>query len=178
MNVAVREMSPDDVAAFGEFFARVPAEDRTFFKEDVTDAAVAERWARDQRGVRRLALDDHGCIVAFAALLPGVEGSSHVAEIVLVVAARARRQGLGRSLARRMLIEALQHGFKKVMVETAADNVAAVEMFQKIGFEPEALLRDHLYGRDGRLHDIILLAHAVDENWSTMLAGGIDEAVR
>jgi ribosomal protein S18 acetylase RimI-like enzyme len=180
MNVDVHELSPEDVGALHEFFADVPAEDRTFFKQDVTDPGVAEGWVRDQanqRCVRRLAVDDEGRIVAFAALLPGVEGSSHVAEMVLVVAGRARRQGLGRALARRMLIEAIEHGFKKLTVETAADNIAAVEMFQKIGFEPEALLRDHLYGRDGQLHDIIILAHSVEENWSSMLAGGLEEAV-
>jgi len=177
MNVDVRDLVPEDVAALHEFFAGVPSDDRTFFKEDVTDPAVAERWVRDRRSVRRLAFDDDGCIVAFAALLPGVEGSRHVAEMVLVVAGRARRQGLGRSLARGMLIEALEHGFRKVMVETVADNIAAVEMFQKIGFEPEALLRDHLCSPDGQVHDIVLLAHAVDETWSTMRAGGLEEAV-
>src|SRR5437868_4523273 len=150
MNAEVRELSPSDVRALHEFFADVPAEDRTFFKEDVTDPAVAERWTRPhERCVRRLALDDDGRIVAFGGLLPGVEGSSHVAEIVLVVAARARRLGLGRSLARRMLLDALEHDFRKVIVETAADNIPGVQMFQKIGFEPEALLRDHLYSRDG-----------------------------
>jgi RimJ/RimL family protein N-acetyltransferase len=178
MNAELRELSASDVEALHRFFAEVPAEDRTFFKEDVTDPAVAERWARDERCVRRLAVDGDGRIVAFGGLLPGVEGSSHVAEIVIVVAGRARRMGLGRSLARRMLLDALEHGFKKVIVETAADNTAAVQMFQKLGFEPEALLRDHLYGRDGEIHDIIILAHGVDETWSAMLAGGLDEAVR
>jgi RimJ/RimL family protein N-acetyltransferase len=178
MNPEVRELSPRDVQALHRFFAEVPAEDRTFFKEDVTDPAVAERWARDERCVRRLALDEDGCIVAFGGLLPGVEGSRHVAEIVIVVAGRARRFGLGRSLARRMLLDALEHDFKKVIVETAADNIAAVQMFQKLGFEPEALLRDHLIGRDGEIHDIIILAHGVDETWSAMLSGGLDEAVR
>ena len=177
MNVDVRDLVAEDVAALHEFFAEVPPEDRTFFKEDVDDPAVAERWVLDQRSVRRLAVDDDGAIVAFAALLPGVEASRHVAELVLVVAGQARRRGLGRSLARGMLIEALEHGFRKVMVETVADNIAAVEMFQKIGFEPEALLRDHLCSPDGQVHDIVLLAHSVDETWSTMLTGGLDEAV-
>jgi ribosomal protein S18 acetylase RimI-like enzyme len=178
MNAELRELSPGDVQALHRFFAEVPAEDRTFFKEDVTDPAVAERWARDQRCVRRLALDGDGEIVAFGGLLPGVECSRHVAEIVIVVAGRARRLGLGRSLARRMLLDALEHDFKKVIVETAADNIAAVQMFQKLGFEPEALLRDHLIGRDGEIHDIIILAHGVDETWSAMLSGGLDEALR
>ena len=178
MNGQVRELTSDDVQVLHRFFAEVPAEDRSFFKEDVSDPAVAERWARDERTIRRLAVDGDGRMVAFGGLLPGVGGSSHVAEIVVVVAGRARRLGLGRSLARQLLLDALEHDFKKVIVETAADNTAAVQMFQKLGFEPEALLRDHLYGRDGEIHDIIILAHGVDETWSAMVSGGLDEAVR
>lgn len=177
MNVELRPLTPSDVDALHAFFASVPGEERTFFKEDVTDPAVAERWVADERSVRRLAVDGDGRIVAFAALHPGLGGSRHVASVTLVVAGAARRQGLGRALARQMLIEALEQGFKKVTVETAANNTAAVNMFRNIGFEPEALLRDHFYGRDGELHDIVVLAHAVDETWSTMLMAGIDEAV-
>ena len=146
MNVDLRPLGPDDVAALHAFFA--------------------------EPGRCQL-LQPSG----FAALHPGVGGSSHVASVTLVVAGPARRQGLGRALARQMLIDALEHGFKKVTVETAANNGPAVRMFRNIGFEPEALLRDHFYGRDGALHDIVILAHVVDETWSTLLAAGIDEAV-
>lgn len=177
MNVDLRPLTPDDVDRLHEFFATVPSEEWTFFKEDVTDPEVAQRWVHDDRSVRRLAVGPGGEIVAFAALHPGVGGSSHVASVTLVVAGAARRQGLGRALARQMLTEALEHGFKKVTVETAANNAAAVRMFRDIGFEPEALLRDQFYGRDGELHDIVILAHAVDETWSTMLAAGMDRAI-
>jgi ribosomal protein S18 acetylase RimI-like enzyme len=177
MNVDLRPLAPEDVGALHAFFASVPAEEWTFFKEDVNDPAVAERWVHDERCVRRLAVGSDGSIVAFAALRPGIGGSSHVADVTLVVAEAARRQGLGRALARQMLIDALEHGFKKVVVETAANNSAAIQMFRKIGFQPEALLRDHFYGRDGELHDIVILAHAVDDTWSAMTVAGIDEAV-
>ena len=46
-----------------------------------------------------------------------------------------------------------------------------------MGFQPEALLRDHLRDPDGRLHDLVMLAHGVDEQWSAMLAVGLDDAV-
>ena len=178
MNIELRTLSAEDVGALYTFFASVPAEEWTFFKEDVTDPAVAERWVSDERCVRRLAVGPDGAIAGFAALRPGVGGSSHVADVTLVVAEVARRQGLGRALARQILMDALEHGFKKVTVETAADNTAAIQMFRKIGFDPEALLRDHFYGRDGNLHDIVILAHSVDDNWSTMTMAGLDEAVR
>jgi L-amino acid N-acyltransferase YncA len=178
MTTDVREMRREDADALARFFTDVPADDRTFFKEDITDArAVAARWIADERSVRRLAFDDDGDVIAFAALSPGVERTSHVADLRLVVAARARGHGIGRTMARGMLLEAVKHGFRKVTVDIAAENEAAIRMFRELGFQPEALLRDQLCDPGGELHDIVVLAHAVDAQWSGMLTAGIDEAV-
>jgi ribosomal protein S18 acetylase RimI-like enzyme len=175
----VRELTAEDAPRLRDFFTAIPGEDRTFFFQDVNDPAVAEEWAGDPRRIRRAAVDDDDDrIVAFAALKPGVDWSSHVADVVLVVAPEARRQGLGRTLARNMLIEAVEHGFKKVTVLIPSDNVGALEMFHGMGFEGEGLLRDQLCGpEDGVLRDVVVLAHLVDDTWSTMLSGGLDEAV-
>ena len=176
MNHQVREMTAADAPALRDFFGSMPAEDRTFFFQDVNDPAVAWGWAGDERRLRRAAVDEQGRIVAFAALQPGVDWSSHVVDMVLVVAPEARRAGLGRTLARRMLLEAVEQGFKKVMVMIAADNEAAIQMFSKMGFEPEALLRDQLRSpEDGTLRDVVIVAHLVDEVWSTMLTAGFEE---
>ncbi len=177
MSEQTRPLGPEDTQALHEFFADVPATDRTFFKADVADPAVAQAWVSDQRSIRRLAVEDGGCIVAFAALTPGVERTSHVADLTLVVRARARGRGLGRTLAREMLLEAVRHGFKKVTVDIAADSTGAISMFQGLGFVPEALLRDHLCDPNGDLHDLVVLAHAVDDTWGSMVAAGIADGV-
>ena len=174
----IQEMAPEHIDALCAFFANVPAEDRTFFKEDIGDPhRAAERWLADDRSVRRVALTDDRSVIAFATLSPGVERTGHVADLRLVVAVRERGQGLGRALARRMLVEALQHGYKKVTVDIAADHEAPIRMFRELGFHPEALLRDQLRDANGAMHDIVILAHSVDERWSRMLTAGMDEAV-
>jgi len=178
MSPEVRELGAQDAPALREFFAAMPGEDRTFFFKDVNDPTVADAYVHDKRLLRRAAVDQNGRIVAFSALQPGVDWSSHVAELVLVVAPDARRNGLGRTLARGMLIEAVQHNFTKVTVMIAADNAGAIEMFQKIGFEGEALLRDQLRSpEDGTLRDTVILAHLVDETWSTMITAGFEDAI-
>jgi len=178
MSPEVRELTGEDAPALREFFASMPSEDRTFFFMDVDSPAVIDEWACREGHIRRCAVNEDGQIVAISALHPGTDWSSHVAELVLLVSPTARRGGLGRTLARRMLIEAVEHGFKKVTVMIAADSIGAIEMFQKLGFQPEALLRDQLRNpADGELRDTVILAHGIDENWSTMLTGGFDEAV-
>jgi ribosomal protein S18 acetylase RimI-like enzyme len=174
--VNIREMGPDDVGAFDAFLAEVPGDDRTFFKEDVDAPGLAARWAGEERCARVLAVDDER-VVAFAALVPGVARASHVADLRLVVAASARRQGVGVAVARHMLLAAVQQGFAKVTVEVAVESEGAIAMFQGLGFVPEALLRDQLRDPDGALHDLVLLAHPVQETWAAMLTGGIDDAL-
>lgn len=178
MSTEVQELTAADAGALQDFFRSMPPEDRTFFFQDVEDPAVAEAWAADTRRVRRAVKAEDGRVLAFGALQPGVDWSSHVADVVLVVAPEARRSGLGRVLARALLLEAVERGFKKVSVMIPADNGGAIEMFRRIGFEPEALLRDHLRSpEDGTLRDVAVLAHLVDDTHATMLTGGFEHAV-
>jgi ribosomal protein S18 acetylase RimI-like enzyme len=100
-----------------------------------------------------------------------------VGEIVVMVADDARRQGLGTRLAQHALLEALRVGLKKVVVEVVADERSAIAMFGRLGFEPEALLRDHVRDREGRLRDLMILAHPVEENWGVMAATGVEDAL-
>lgn len=174
----LRDVVPDDTDDVRAFFAALTPEARTFFWADITDPIVAAAWAGDERRAPMVVVDD-GRIVAFGALVPLSEWSSHVAELVLVVASDARRQGRGRALANAMLLAALERGFTKVTVQVAADQSGAMAMFQAIGFQAEALLRDHLRTPGtGQKRDLVILAHHVEETYSHMLAAGLGEATR
>lgn len=171
----VRELVAADTEAVAAFFASMPSADRTFFYQNVEDPAVIAAWTADTRRVRRCAVDEDGTLLAIAALQPGQDWTSHVADLVLLVSPDARRRHIGRTMARAMLIEAVEHGFTKVTVMIAADNEGAIDMFLKLGFTAEALLRDQLRDpEDGTLRDTVILAHLVEENWSAMLTGGFE----
>lgn len=172
----VRALTEADLAAVQQFFSRVPEGDRTFFKEDVLNAAEVSRWASADRG-RRLVAVEGSEVIGFTAVVPQHGWSSHVGELRLVVDPSRRGQGLGRQLARAALLEALSLGLSKIYVEVVADQTAAVGMFQALGFEAEALLRNHVRTRDGETRDLFVLAHSVDDAWSGMATAGIEEAL-
>jgi hypothetical protein len=46
-----------------------------------------------------------------------------------------------------------------------------------LGFQPEALLRDHVCDRNGQLRDLMVLSHLVEERWADLSAVGIEDAV-
>ena len=62
----------------------------------------------------------------------------------------------------------------KVVVEVVADQVATIALFQGLGFEAEAFLADHVRDATGRLHDLIVLSHQVDDTWGAMTTIGLD----
>ena len=74
-------------------------------------------------------------------------------------------------------MEALNLGLAKLVVEVIADQEALVAMFRALGFEPEALLADHVRVRSGELRDLLVLAHLVEQQWASMAMAGIVESL-
>ncbi|MGB0094784.1 MAG: hypothetical protein WBP81_19905 [Solirubrobacteraceae bacterium] len=49
-------------------------------------------------------------------------------------------------------------------------------MFRSLGFDPDALLSDHVRDQAGALRDLMLLSsHSVQKQWSSMRAGVADD---
>jgi L-amino acid N-acyltransferase YncA len=173
----VREPSPADLDAVLAFFEHIPESERTFFKEAVLDRATVEGWLTADRGRRALAFDDDGRVVGYVAVVRLSGWSDHVGDVRLVVDPDQRGKGLGRSLARWALLQALEAGLSKLTVEVVAEQEGAVAMFSGLGFQAEGLLRDHVRDRDGQLRDLVLLSHSVEDAWSAMETAGIDDAL-
>jgi ribosomal protein S18 acetylase RimI-like enzyme len=169
----VERLRADRCEALVRFFAALPEGDRTFIKEDVADPAVVRGWATDDGpGGRWVALDGDE-VVGYVAVRPLAGWSDHVGEIRLVVAPAHRGSGLGRDLARRVLVEAVGAGLSKLVVEIVAEQGAALALFNDLGFTGEALLQDHVRDRTGALRDLMVLAHHVDRTWSGMDSVGV-----
>ena len=173
MTARIVPIGDKHVDALARFFADLPEGDRTFVKEDVGGAAAVRAWLDPRR--QWLALDGDDRIVGFVAVLPLHGWSDHVGEIRLVVHPAHRGAGLGRTLARHALREAVGWGLTKVVVEVVAEQEALLAMFTGLGFTGEALLRDHVRDRTGALRDLVLLAHHVDDTWAALRTVGLAE---
>jgi RimJ/RimL family protein N-acetyltransferase len=168
-----RPIEPGDERALTRFFGRIPDADRTFLKEDVDDPAVLAAWAIP--GTARVIAVDDGEVLGSVAVVPLHGWSSHVGEVRIVVDPDQRGHGIGGALARRAVLDALDLGLAKLVVEVIADQEALIGMFRGLGFEPEALLTDHVRDRSGELRDLMVLANTVEEQFATMGATGISD---
>ena len=167
----IRPIEPADEAALIRFFERIPESDRTFLKEDVSDPAVLAAWATPG-AARTVAVQDDE-VVGSVAVVPLHGWSSHVGEVRLVVDPEHRGHGVGRALARRAVLDALELRLSKLVVDVIADQTALIGMFRSLGFEPEALLTDHVRDRTGEVRDLMVLAQAVEEQFSALTTAGI-----
>lgn len=171
----VEVMSGADEPAVLAFLNRVPRGEYLFLKEDLDDPAVIQSW-RTRRGGQVLLAHLDGQLAGLLAVLPGLGWSRHVGDLRLVVDPVLRGRGVGAALARRGLRAAVEAGLAKVSVEVLADQTAVAGLFQELGFVAEALLVDQVRDADGHLHDLLVLAHPVEQTWSSLATIGLVDA--
>ena len=67
-------------------------------------------------------------------------------------------RGLGadavRTLAQHLIADL---GFQRLVIDPAADNVAAIRCYGKVGFRPVGIMRQYERGSDGTWHDGLLM---------------------
>jgi aminoglycoside 6'-N-acetyltransferase len=86
------------------------------------------------------------------------------ASIDLYLTTPRHGQGLGSEAVRvlaRHLIE--ERGHRRLTIDPAADNAAAIRAYEKVGFRPVGLMRSYEQGPDGTFHDGLLMEMLVDE---------------
>ncbi len=171
----IRPIQTDDRDAMERFLLRIPEGDRTFFKENVDDPEVVDAWVRP--GAARSVAVDGDAVIGYVAVVPLQGWSSHVGEVRVIVDPERRGRGIGRALARHAVLQALELGLTKMVVEVVADQEPTIAMFRSHGFDPEALLKDHVRDAGGELRDLMILAYAVEESHAAMAAVGITESL-
>jgi RimJ/RimL family protein N-acetyltransferase len=87
--------------------------------------------------------------------------STHVADVGLMVALDARRQGVGTALLRAAVDWAREAGIRKLELHVFPWNEAAIALYDAFGFEREGY-RKHHYRRGGELVDAILMAYEIE----------------
>jgi len=88
--------------------------------------------------------------------------SAHVADVGLMVAIAARRQGVGRALLEAAVEWARGAGVRKLELHVFPWNEAAIALYEAFGFEREGYRKGQYRRGDGDYVDAILMAYALE----------------
>jgi putative acetyltransferase len=166
MNYRIRPAEPSDAEQLTRLADAVSAEPEGWL------ISVAGEWrsAGDERrflkALRRyphaavfVAEADDGTVVGRLSVGRDPHpASTHVADVGLMVAAGARRQGVGKALLQAAVDWARPAGVRKLELHVFPWNEAAIKLYEGFGFEREGYRKGH-YKRGGEYVDAILMAY-------------------
>ena len=163
--VLIRELAPDDAAAFQELRLHGLQESPSAFAgsyEDECDiplATIAERLAPQPDRCVLGAFDEQRLIGLLGLKREGARKLAHKAFLWgMYVNPAVRRCGTGRQLVAEALARAAaMPGVRQVNLGVNASNIAAIRLYEAMGFVAYGLERGFML-LDGQLHDEILMA--------------------
>ena len=179
VDVALRAMTTHDEAALLAFARSIPAHDLLFLPRDISEPKVVAAWAAEAGSgtlSNVLAWRDDAVVGCATIVRDPLSWSRHVGELRVLIAPALRGKGLGRKLMQASFGLAIDLGLEKLVAQMTVDQQGAIAVFQTMGFTAEALLRDHAKDRDGKTHDLVILAHDVKRFEKQMAAYGVTEA--
>jgi len=160
-------------------FARsLPTHDLLFLRRDITQPKVLSAWVRQIEAgeiVSLLARSNEQVLGCTAVVRDEHSWSPHLGELRVLVGPAGRERGLGRLLIQESFLIALGLGLEKLTAHMTADQTGAIAVFEEMGFQAEALLRDHVRDKAGEKHDIVILSHDVERFQSQMQAYGLTD---
>ncbi|HEX2172496.1 MAG TPA: GNAT family N-acetyltransferase [Dehalococcoidia bacterium] len=178
--VTLRPMEAGDVDRVATFYKALTPGDLYFLREDLTRPEILARWASDtgNNEVFALLAERDGQIVGQVSLHRNRPAwSSHVAEIQIVVSPTVRGQGLGALLVQEIFVTAVQSGIDKILAEMTFEQREARRVFEHLGFRAEGLLTNYVQDPSNRRHDIVIMAHDVDDYLRRVEVFGVQEDV-
>jgi aminoglycoside 6'-N-acetyltransferase len=152
--VVLRPLRADDV----ERVAAIQAAPGVARWWGLPDKADLRRQAEGRTEEKVFTIEVEGELVGLIQYSEENDPDFRHAGIDLFVAEGSQGRGLGtdavRTLARYLISE---RGHHRLTIDPAADNVAAIRAYEKVGFRPVGRMREYWRGPDGAWHDGLLL---------------------
>lgn len=163
-NITLRMMTESDKAAVLRFARSLPENDLLFLSFDITDEAFVETWIKRiaKGNWHTILVEANGKLVGHGSLMQTEQvWSRHLGEIILLLSPEVRGKGLGNILAGELFVKAEELGLQKVVARMASEQKGAIQVFEKLGFNAEALLADYVIDRNDKTHDLIAMSYDV-----------------
>jgi putative acetyltransferase len=156
--VTFRPLTRDDAAGLADMFSTMSDEALQWGMPPYTKETV-DRWMNNfDRLFPLVAVSEErivGNVMIYRQPHPRRTG---VADMGMYVHQEFHGVGLGTLLTERVLSLAEEQGLHRISLEVVEDNLPAVALYKKTGFQVEGRLIDSYFGADGRYHNSLLMA--------------------
>ena len=162
--ITFRMMEKGDRDAILAFARALPKEDLMFLRTDITKEKTVDTWMNYIEIGRTVSLlaEDDGVLAGYASIHTNeAHWSRHVGELRVLVGVDYRGIGLGKRLTHEAFAIAKDMGLRKITAQMTTDQRGARQVFEHLGFRPEALLADHAMTPDGHTHDMLIMSYDV-----------------
>lgn len=156
----MRLMTPGDTNRIVLFARSLPEDDLLFLPTDITKALVVMLWGQNIKAglTVTVLVEKTNEIVGYASMHHNeVAWQRHLGELRVQVGPAYRSKGLGRALAAEIFAIAHEMGLRKIVAHMTPDQHGAIATVKRLGFQQEALLRDFVIDRVGRMRDLIVM---------------------
>jgi aminoglycoside 6'-N-acetyltransferase len=161
--VRLRPATRTDVPRLAEI-RRTPEVHERWRGGDDMVAAVEEDFAETEHGVVAYVIELDDVVVGWVQWGSEEEPDYRHANIDIYVDPAVHGRGVGTdavsALARHLVVD---HGYHRIEIDPAADNVAAIRCYTKVGFRPVGVTRLSERGPDGTWHDGLLMDLLADQ---------------
>ena len=164
MAIEVRPIRIEDAPGFREALQSVAEERRFILTLEAPPLERTLEFVREviEKGYPQFVALDGERLVGWADFIPPEKESlRHAASLGMAVVKEYRGQGIGQALLTAVTEAALAFGFTRLELEVFANNISAIGLYEKHGFEVEGLKRKARFV-DGEYYDIQVMARLVD----------------
>ncbi len=160
IDLQIRPLRKADQQALHSYFLRLPSEEVSRLKNDVTDPRVVENWIYDLDYDVTLPLValDSGQIVGVVTLHFNTIGwTKHQGEIRFTVDPEYREIGVSTALIENIIEIAGSMGLEQLTAEVAPTLNEAYFLCEKMGFKDAAVLKNFIKDKENKYEDMVLM---------------------
>jgi len=169
--ILIRKLHINDLDRLMKFYSNLPPEDRKYLRIDVTNKEVVKqriKLTKTGNVFRLVALFEDEIIADGALELSGEEWRKHQGELRVIVARPFQHRGLGMILVREMYFLAIEKNVEQVVVKMMKPQIAAQQIFRKLGFREELHIPDYVRDQAGEKQSLIIMTCNIKDLWNEL----------
>ena len=170
-DVELRNLKKKDRKRLTAFFRSLPDEDRRYLRVDITNKETIKqiiKSSKSEKNLRIIAIINDQIVADGLLELEKRKWKKHSGEIRLLISKQYRRKGLGMLLARELYLLAISEKVENIIVKMMKPQVAAINIFKRMGFKQETVLPDYVKDLEGTKRDLIIMRCDVNEMWKEL----------